>query len=42
MFFVFGHKATFCKSLIKMLRKAYCHRYYNTKDCFHTAEDVSF
>ena len=42
MFIVFIYKLSLYQYLIKMLRRAYCHCDHNTKDCSHTAEDVTF
>ena len=42
MFIVFIDKASIYKTLIKMVRRAYCHCHHNTKDCFHAVEDLPF
>ena len=42
MFLCLSTKQVFISLQIKMPRRAYCHCNYNTKDCFHTSEDVSF
>ena len=42
MFIVFINNASIYKTLLEMLRRAYCHCSQNTKDCFQTVTDVPF
>ena len=42
MFIVFINKASIYKTLLKMLKRAFCHCNHNTKDCFQTVKMSHF